>query len=69
MTKDDIIKDLEKQNDLLREENKKLMCKLIKLDYELQIAKLKEWGVRDSTIQYMEDIWIEEHKELLERLG
>lgn len=69
MTKDDIIKDLEKQNDLLREENNKLMMKLIKLDYELQIAKLKTWGVRDSTIEYVEDKWIKEHKELLERLG
>lgn len=69
MTKDNIIKDLEKQNDLLREENNKLMMKLIKLDYELQIAKLKEWGVRDSTIELVEDKWIEEHKELLERLG
>lgn len=69
MTKDDIIKDLEKQNDLLREENNKLMMKLIKLDYELQITKLKTWGARDSTIEYVEDKWIKEHKELLERLG
>lgn len=69
MTKDVIIKDLEKQNELLKEENNKLMMKLIKLDYELQIAKLKEWGVRDSTIELVEDKWIKEHKELLERLG
>lgn len=69
MLKDDIIKDLEKQNELLKEENNKLMMKLIKLDYELQMAKLKEWGVRDSTIELVEDKWIEEHKELLERLG
>lgn len=68
MIKDDIIKDLEKQNDLLREENQKLMCKLIKLDYDLQIAKLKNWGVSDKTIESVEDKWIEEHKELLRRL-
>lgn len=63
-----IIEDLQKQNELLREENHKLISKLIKMDYELQMAKLKEWGASDKTVEDVEDKWIEEHKELLERL-
>ncbi len=68
MTKDEIIKDLQKQNELLKEENHKLIAKLIKLDYELQMAKLKDWGASNKTIEDVEDKWIEDHKELLERL-
>lgn len=68
MTKDEIIKDLQLKNKIIEEENEKLICKIVKLDYELQMAKLKEWGASDKTVEDVEDKWIEEHKDLLERL-
>ena len=60
-----IIEDLQKQNELLEEENEKLICKIVKLDYELQMAKLKEWGTSDKTLKDVEDKWNEEHKGFL----
>ncbi len=66
MTKDEIIKDLQKQNELLEQKNQKLINKLIKLDYELQMAKLKEWGATDKTVECVETKWEAEHTDLLE---
>lgn len=68
MNTQQIIEDLQKRNELLQEENHKLIAKLIKLDYELQMAKLKEWGASDKIVEDAMDKWIEDHKELLERL-
>lgn len=68
MNTEQIIKDLQLKNRLLEEENEKLICKIVKLDYELQMAKLKEWGASDKSVEDVEDKWIEDHKELLERL-
>ncbi len=63
-----IIEELQKQNELLREQNRKLMYEAIKLDYDLQIAKLKVEGYSDATIEEVTDKWAEEHKELLKGL-
>lgn len=68
MNTEQIIEDLQLKNRLLEEENEKLICKIVKLDYELQMANLKEWGASDKSVEDVEDKWIEDHKELLERL-
>ena len=68
MTKDDIIKDQQKQIEVLREENQKLIYKLIKMDYDLQIANLRASGMREENIETIENKWIEDHKDLLRRL-
>lgn len=68
MNTEQIIKDLQLKNRLLEEENEKLICKIVKLDYELQMAKLKEWGASDKSVEDVEDKWIEDHKELSERI-